>query len=243
MEAIIFLGHGNRSPVGRTKYLKFIESTMSKIKNVPIKEYCYFERAEPTLTDAVNNCIQQGATSILVIPVLLLPGKQTTEEIPSDLKSILEKFPEVTITFGEPIGADPLMLQIVNDRLETQSFSAKNNEAVVLVSHGSHDPLAAKEFRYLATVLSTKLEAKVETCYLVTSPNYLEVTRGLLNEGYEKIYVIPYFLFAGMFLQEMKESTEKEDHVVICDELGYDEKLIQLLVERATRRENSGLPI
>lgn len=232
MEAVIYIGHGNRSVIGQNAFEKFIQKTMNGV-HTPIKEYCFYERAEPTLANAIDACAQKGATNILVIPVLLLPGKQTSEDIPNDLKFFQEKYPEININFRDPIGADPVMLKIVSDRLRNLAFAGSDKEAVVLVSHGSHDPIAAKEFNRIANVLSHELKVPTETGYLVTQPNYRHVTEELLKKGVEKVYMIPYFFFAGIFLEEMKTAVADNEKIVVCDELGYDEEIIRLLVEKA----------
>lgn len=230
MEAVIYIGHGNRSPVGRQAYLDFIQNTMEAVQ-APIKKYCFYERAEPTLSEAVEQCVQKGATNIQVIPVLLLPGKQTSEEMPNDINIFEIQYPEVSFVLGEPIGVNPVMFEIVRERLNSQSFLGSEKEAVVLVSHGSHDPLASLEFNRLADALSDELKVSVQTGYIVTEPNYHIVCQNLLKVGYEKVYIVPYFFFAGVFFDEMK-ATETEN-MIICDELGYDEKIIQLLMKAA----------
>lgn len=229
MEAVVYIGHGNRSPVGRELYLKFIQNTMEAVP-APITEYCFYERAEPTLSEAIDNCIQKGATNIQVIPVLLLPGKQTSEEMPNDINTFREKYPEVHFLLKEPIGVNPIMFELVLERLRSKSFSQFEKEAVVIVSHGSHDPLAAKEFERVASALSNELNVPVETGFIVTEPNYLTVCEKLVENGHEKVYIIPYFFFAGVFLDEMKAAVENDDKMVVCDELGYDEKIIKILI-------------
>lgn len=232
MEAVVYIGHGNRSPVGRQAYLKFIQNTMDAVQ-APIKEYCFYERAEPTLNDAIEQCIRQGATTIKVVPVLLLPGKQTSEEMPNDINIFEKQYPEVSFVLGEPIGTNTVMFDIVEERLKSQSFLRSEKEAVVLVSHGSHDPLASCEFNRLAEALSDELMVIVETGYIVTEPNYQNICQDLLNKNFEKIFIVPYFFFAGVFLEEMKSATENNEKIIICNELGYDEKISQLLIKAA----------
>lgn len=229
MEAVVYIGHGNRSPVGRQMYLEFIQNTMEAVQ-APITEYCFYERAEPTLTEAIDSCIQKGATSIEVVPVLLLPGKQTSEEMPKDINTFKEKYPEVHFILKNPIGVNPIMFELVLERLRSKSFSQLKDEAVVIVSHGSHDPLASKEFESVASALGNELNVPVKTGYIVTEPNYLTVCEELTMDGYEKVYIIPYFLFAGVFLEEMRAAVEKNENMVVCDELGYDKKIIQVLI-------------
>lgn len=231
MEAVIFIGHGNRSPKGSLEFVKFIKKTLRDII-VPIKEYCFYERAEPTLQEAFENCIKRGATSICVVPVLLLPGKQTTEEIPGELRKMQEMFPDVQVKWGSPIGADPVMLNIIKRRLLNKSFGGLREEAVLLVSHGSHDPVANIEFKKIAQIFSSQLNVKVETGFIVTEPLFKDVTDTLLDEGYKNVYMIPYFLFAGSFLQELHAASEANEHLILCEEIGYDEGLMQMLTSR-----------
>lgn len=239
MEAIVFIGHGSRSPQGNVVFLKFIKETMSGV-HAPIKEYCFFERAEPTLSEAIDNCVRKGGTEIVVVPVLLLPGIQSNIEIPEELRLAKEKYPEVTIKYGAPIGADTVMSEIIEQRLGEMS---SNEDVILLVSHGSHDPQAAEEFRSLADWLSEKRDMQVEISFLTSEPFYHEKASKLAQSS-KKVFVIPYLLFTGAFQEKMQEAIAGHGKIILCEEIGYDDRLKLLLAERGVMtRENPVLTI
>ncbi|MFE8701407.1 sirohydrochlorin chelatase [Cytobacillus sp. FJAT-54145] len=237
MQSIIFIGHGSRAPKGTELFVKFISEVIEKVE-IPIKEYCFFERYEPNLDQAIESCITKGGTEIIVVPVLLLPGVQTNVEIPEILKKWKQKYPEMKIKFGEPMGNNPIMADLLKERLERKSFSTSGQDAVLLVTHGSHDPQADQEFKRMAEWFSSINQCTVEVAYLTTPPLYKDKAEELLRQSFNKIYVIPYLLFAGVFLESMAESIESNPGIELCDEIGYDGKLKELLIKRIEETKN-----
>ncbi|MDH4361787.1 MAG: hypothetical protein OEW33_13765, partial [Nitrospirota bacterium] len=63
----------------------------------------YNEFCGPTLADAVENLIRQGARSITVVSTMFTPGGSHSEtEIPEELEELRRKHPGVTLTYAWP---------------------------------------------------------------------------------------------------------------------------------------------
>lgn len=236
MEATVFISHGSRSEQGNKVYVSFIEKVISTGQSA-MAAYGFLENARPTIFESVESCILKGATSVTVVPVLLLPGIHANVDIPEELEKVSLKYPKVTISYGDPLGVNDTILEIVLERLKEQDFSGSESEAVLLVGHGSRDPLAATEFEKLAFSVQEKVQSKVETGYITTQPFYGE--KLMASEESKKVYVLPFLLYTGGFTAKMKEtvvnvlSEYPQKEIILCDPVGFDDRLGELLLHRA----------
>lgn len=235
MEATVFISHGSRSEHGNKVFISFIEKVISTEPST-IAAYGFLENTKPTIFESVESCILKGASSITVVPVLLLPGIHANVDIPEELAKVSHKHPEVKISYGEPLGVNDTIMEIVLDRLKEQGFSGSELEAVLLVGHGSRDPLAATVFEKLAFRVQEKVLSKVETGYITTQPFYGE--KLLASEVRKKMYVLPFLLYTGGFTVKMEETInsilvqDQEREVVLCEPVGFDDRLGGLLLQR-----------
>lgn len=191
------------------------------------------ENATPTIIEAIENCVELGATEISVIPVLLLPGIHSNIDIPMEIEIGKKKFPHIQFRYGKPIGADLVVADIIDSRLAEKGFSSDRNESILLVGHGSRNPQAQSEFEKLASILRERLNATVHTSYLKAEPFYGDVLEELV-QSYKKIHILPHLLFTGGFQKEIDEtcSKYKDYDLVLCEPIGFDDKLKELLVRR-----------
>ncbi|MEH7441928.1 sirohydrochlorin chelatase [Bacillus sp. JJ1122] len=238
MKAAVYIGHGSRSDEGNQQFISFIEEVMTKTP-MDVTAYGFLENAKPSGMEAVESCIRRGASEITVIPVLLLPGIHVNVDIPAILKMVKEKHPGVEILYGEPIGINSIMVEIIEYRLREKGFTGSHEDGILLVGHGSRDPQAAEEFEKVAVKLQDKTASAIHTAYITTPPFYAEKVSELMDSTLSTIYLLPYLLFTGGFAAKMEERAKElsglssRQEVVVCEPVGFDEKLQALLVTKA----------
>ncbi|MBO0959287.1 sirohydrochlorin chelatase [Neobacillus sp. MM2021_6] len=228
MKAILYIAHGSRRAAANAKFIAFIQKVMQRSPAV-IQAFGFLEHTEPSVTQAIETCIGQGASEITVVPVFLLPGIHTNVDIPAEL----ERYPDSVCQYGKPLGVEDVLVSILVDRLGEAGFGGLENETVLLVGHGSRVTEAAIEFERLASNLAEKMACKVLTAFVTTPPFYQGVAGKLADQ---KIYILPYFLFSGGYTVKMEK--ELDGDVVFCEPIGFDEKLIPLIEKRATEVEH-----
>lgn len=243
MEAVLFIGHGSRSAQGNEYFAHFIHSVLDQI-DVPIKGYGYIEKATPNISEGIKKCVEQGGSTITIIPALLLPGVHANEDIPNEIEKAKRNFPNITFYYGYPIGVDQIIVDILQTRLEAKQFQDKENNAVLLIGHGSRDSSAQVEFEKLASLLQNQIKATVHTSYLKASPSYQE-KHEQLSQRYEKIYVISHLLFSGGFQTSIAAYLSQKEHkeVTLCDPLGFDDQLKHLLMKRVKEAKLSPMKV
>jgi sirohydrochlorin ferrochelatase/sirohydrochlorin cobaltochelatase len=225
MEAVIYLAHGSRRAAANAKFISFIKKVMHQ-SAAAIQAYGLLEHAEPSISQAIETCIKQGASVITVVPVFLLPGVHAAVDIPAEL----EHFPEVVFHYGRPLGVDDIIVEILVDRLVEAGYEGKMDEEVLLVGHGSREPAAAIEFAKLAIGLAEKMGSKVHTAFVTTPAFYHDVAAKLAGQ---KIYILPHFLFSGGYTVKMKRELDMSGgDIIFCEPIGFAEKLIPLIEKR-----------
>ena len=70
-------------------------------------EVGYMNYSEPTFSEAVAECVREGATQIIVLPFFLVPGYFVTQSLPEHLEAAHTAFPNITFTVAEALGFDP----------------------------------------------------------------------------------------------------------------------------------------
>ena len=59
-----------------------------------------------------------GIKEIVVVPFFLFEGIHIREDIPEKIEGLEKKYPDVIFKFGKPIGADPMLAEILVKRAE-----------------------------------------------------------------------------------------------------------------------------
>lgn len=124
-----------------------------------------------------------------------------------------------------------------------------NQEAIILVGHGSRVPGASEGMEKIAEGLRQKLHRSIiEICYLsILGPYFPEVFEKCVAQGATKVLVIPYFLHAGLHLlldipQMMQEKAREFPQVklILGKNLGFDESLVELVTRRIEESRELG---
>jgi sirohydrochlorin ferrochelatase len=237
MKAVIFIGHGSKSSGENEKFISHFVGMRDKNgkftshfgmllaeKGISIIGCGFLENAEPSIFQAVESAIQAGASEVTIVPVLLLPGVHANHDIPEAVRGLRIKHPGIVFRLCEAIGAHPLMVEIMLERLKEKGHKG---EEVILIAHGSRVPNSTVQFERLAAMLGEQLGAKVQVAYFTTSPSY----RKVITDSPAGAYVLPYILFSRGFLKKLQDLEEERR---ICDPVGFDSKLQAVLLERMT---------
>lgn len=83
--------------------LEALGAQMKPMVNGALFALAYNEFCGPTLQEAVEDLIQQGARSITVVSTMFTPGGSHSEyEIPEEMEELRHKHPDVTLKYAWP---------------------------------------------------------------------------------------------------------------------------------------------
>ncbi len=133
---VLLVGHGSRLPYGKDVVSKLGE--MYKKNSNYLVEVGFMNMSKPSIPEAINKLAKQGVQKIIVTPVFLAHGVHTKQDIPHILglddghdhghghnhshhdDGEQEKIEfDGEIIYTEPLGADPRLVEIINDRVAT----------------------------------------------------------------------------------------------------------------------------
>ena len=114
---VIIVDHGSRRDESNQMFELFVH-TFKEHSQYSIVQPAHMELSEPTIETAFDACVKQGATSIIVCPYFLLPGKHWDEDIPNLSREAAKKHPDVKFLVSAPIGLHPMMQDVVSSRID-----------------------------------------------------------------------------------------------------------------------------
>ncbi|MFJ7370525.1 sirohydrochlorin chelatase [Lysinibacillus sp. NPDC098008] len=233
MQAILYIAHGSRVKAGVEQAVTFLQGVQQEVY-VPIQEICFLELATPTIAEGIANCIYKGATTIAVMPILLLAAQHAKHDIPHEIAKAQKQYPYVKFTYGAPLGVHELLIDTLQARILEQQ-QPNPHARVLLIGRGSSDPAVKRDLANIATRLRTKYHYKaVDTCFLYgMGPTFEE---WLQQEQYkqQQVFIVPYLLFTGILRQSITKRLQGVEgkNIILCESLGYDDNVKKVLVER-----------
>ncbi len=115
--AVIILGHGSRRQ-GSGDPLADIAVAVRKALGWAIVEHAFLQYVPPTLPEATARCVGQGAEKIIIVPFFVQLGAHVSVDIPETVARLQDRYPQITISCTDYVGAHPLMVRIVQDLVE-----------------------------------------------------------------------------------------------------------------------------
>ena len=115
--AVILVDHGSRRAESNAMLLDVVHNFEAATGH-KIVEPAHMELAEPSIDTAFARCVDRGATTVVVFPYFLLPGRHWNEDIPRLAAAAAKKHPHVRYLVTAPFALHPLMAQIIDQRIE-----------------------------------------------------------------------------------------------------------------------------
>lgn len=238
MDAILYICHGSRVKQAADEAVAFIHKVMQKV-DAPIQEIGFLELAEPSISESFERCVEQGATTIIAVPILLLTAAHAKEDIPAELAQLQARNPEIEIKLGSPIGVHEKMINILLERINETSIPIKQNAMVLLVGRGSSDPDVKIDLTMIGKLLEQKSVMKqVEVCFLsAAEPSFEQGLERTKQVEVEQVFVIPYLFFTGILMKKIEKTIHKTSRgngpdYILCDYLGYHPIIEEILYDQ-----------
>ena len=125
MKALVLIAHGSRREASNDEVLILSEAIAQDMKNeYPIVQAGFLELAQPSITGAINNCVQLGATEVCVVPFFLSNGRHVYEDVPGEVNKARQVHGDIAIIITPHIGESPKMKDLIRDTVIRGDLSA-----------------------------------------------------------------------------------------------------------------------
>ena len=122
MQALVLIAHGSRRQASNQEVTNLaLGLKKSAGKHYQIVEAGFLEIAKPSIPEAIESCIESGATSVIMVPYFLAAGRHVAEDIPQIVRPVGERHPHVSIRISEHIGMSNSMPRLILDSASSQA--------------------------------------------------------------------------------------------------------------------------
>ncbi len=166
---ILLCGHGSRDPRGTAAFRDLV-AAMQRRHPDKIVDYGFLEFAHPVYAAAVERMYQRGVRQIIALPVILFAGGHAKNDIPYEMNTLQQQYPDLVITMGHHLGITPQLLQLSRQLIEeieqlqkpgpaalsvvTPPVPAdRSDTCLLLVGRGTADPDANSDVAKLTRML------------------------------------------------------------------------------------------
>jgi sirohydrochlorin ferrochelatase len=114
---VILVDHGSRREESNALLLDVVQQ-FAAATGQPIVEPAHMELAEPSIATAFSRCVARGASTVVVFPYFLLPGRHWHDDIPHLTAAAARQHPGIRYLVTAPFGLHPLMAEVMRQRIE-----------------------------------------------------------------------------------------------------------------------------
>ncbi|HEX5470849.1 MAG TPA: CbiX/SirB N-terminal domain-containing protein [Lacipirellulaceae bacterium] len=114
---VILVDHGSRRDESNAMLVDVVRD-FARATGMPIVEPAHMELAEPSIATAFDRCVARGATTVVVFPYFLLPGRHWNDDIPRLAALASRNHPGVRYLVTAPFGLHPLMAEVMRQRID-----------------------------------------------------------------------------------------------------------------------------
>ena len=185
--------------------------------------------------EALDRLAAEGYTHIIVQPTNIINGVEA-KTLEQQLDMYKDKFKEVRI--GSALLTTPEDYKSVAEIINKETGKLADDEAVVLVGHGTHDSgnAAYPAMDYTAKSMGYKFYVGTIEGF----PEFDDVVKGLKKDGIKKVVLMPFMFVAGDHANndiavDWKEALEKEGFTVKVKltSLGMMEDIRKMFIDHA----------
>ncbi len=112
---LVVVDHGSTRPEANRSHEEFVRTWPGRA-GVRTVQPAHMELAEPSLATAFDACVAAGATTVVIAPYFLGPGRHWDSDIPSLAAAAAARHPGVRYLVAAPLGPHPLLADIVEER-------------------------------------------------------------------------------------------------------------------------------
>lgn len=125
---VVIVDHGSRRSQSNELLKEVVNrfATQTQLTNV---QAAHMELAAPSIADAFQAAVEQGAELVVVFPYFLSPGRHWNQDIPQLAAEAAKHHPTARYLVTSPLGLHPAMICVMQDRITQCLDHAGGGEA------------------------------------------------------------------------------------------------------------------
>jgi len=245
---LLLIDRGSREKEA-SEELKIICEEIKAKTNYVFTDFCFLEVIPPYIEEGITKCLKEDIDSLTIVPYFLYPGKKVKNAVTDVMK--LQKNTKVKFVVTKQMSMHKTLVNVVENRISTtlkenQVTLPKKDVDVMIIGHGSKDPNAQMSLTYIVNKLKDSYR-NVSRCWLeIEQPDIFEGIKKCEKDNPKVLIIVFYFLHEGAHVKtdinnDLIPALEKSNlkKTYITKHLGTDEKMIDLIIERAKEVENA----
>lgn len=114
MKALLLVAHGSRRSQSNDEVVVLADRLKDHCSDqYKIIHSAFLELTDPQIPAGIQQCIDDGATSVIVLPYFLNSGRHVTEDIPSIVNTKALEHPQIDISIASHVGGSDLMMELL----------------------------------------------------------------------------------------------------------------------------------
>jgi len=114
--AVILVDHGSRERAANAQLAAIARALARKLRGRRVAT-AHLSLAAPSLPEAIDACVAQGARQIVVVPYFLAPGRHVRHDLPRLARAARARHPGVRIQVAAPLGVHAGLVAAVRTRV------------------------------------------------------------------------------------------------------------------------------
>lgn len=202
LRKVIFVVHGMRKGQLNETLTQFV-AQLFETEQIDY-EIAFLESETASLPTVIEDQVNQGATALFLVPLLLFSASHYYEDIVESLEDWRQLYPQTAFHLAQPLGTHLKMKNWVAAQIARYLDDTAKDTAVVVLAHGSarfNEPDIALE------AIVNELSTTTRPCYpcmVYGKLNYEKILAELAQQ-WSKLLIIPYFFYDGYLVQRTKQ--------------------------------------
>lgn len=121
MKSIVLIAHGSRLHSSNDEAKQLADKLAKALgTKYPIVEIAFLELTRPSIAEAIESCIQQGASEVCLMPYFLCAGHPVMRDIPNEIKPLQEKYSHIPFHATAHVGSSKIIADLICDLIDNQ---------------------------------------------------------------------------------------------------------------------------
>ncbi|MFC4911770.1 sirohydrochlorin chelatase [Actinomadura gamaensis] len=230
---LVAVAHGSRDPRAAATVARLMDAVRALRPDVPVHT-SFLDHCPPAPGPVLDGLADAGATSAVVLPLLLTAAYHSKHDIPAVLRAADTR---LDLRTARTLGPHPLLTAALERRLrEVDVEIGDPGTAVVLTAAGSSDPTANATIAGLARRWRRRGWRGVVAAYAsATRPAPGDAVAALRDAGAPRVVVASYFLAPGFFTDKVRDEALAAGAAAVSPPLGDAPEVAELVVHRYER--------